>query len=221
MSTPSVSTPTPHPRAASGGTLPRYIGWSPKLGRELYLSTRLEFLHWLLLESTPEAVQFCEYYPEVRLESRSFVFDMWVRWRDGHEECREVVPNWRYDGLVDFVLRPQEWSVLVSWSREHGYACDLITERELTPHIQRIQNCRRMLSFVRYALDHPDPELEGVILLRLAVADLPLRELIRCYPVEQGITVTALAAKLLHAGKISADLEHSHFGPNLLLKLAA
>ena len=191
------------------------------MGRQLNFSTRLEYLHWLLLEGTPEVAQFCEYYPEVKRESWNFVFDMWVRWKDGHEECREVVPSWGYDGRVTSAPLPGARNHLVSWSREHGYTCDLVTERRLAPYAKRIQNCRRMLPFVRHAMEHPDPELESVILLRLMVADLSLRELIRCYPAEQGTAVTALTAKLLHVGKISADLDHGHFGPNLLLRLSS
>lgn len=176
-------------------------------------------MHWLFLEGTPEVTQFCEYYPQVKLESWNFVFDMWVRWKDGREECREVVSSWHYQDSVDFTPRPADWSYLATWGREHGYSCDLITEHKLAPYARRIQNCRRMLPFVRHAYEHPDPELEGVILLRLMVADLSLRELIRCYPEEQGTAVTSLVAKLLHSGKVSADLDQGHFGPNLLLRL--
>jgi len=220
MSSPSESVPTPVRRAGSRGTLARYSGWSPKIGRELNFSTRLEYLHWLLLESTPQVIQFCEYYPEVQLESWSFVFDMWLRWRDGREECRKVAPDCHYDHLADSTPRPADWTHLVRWASGHGYACELITEQKLAPHMKRIQNCRRMLPFVRYALENPDPELERLILARLAVADLPLRELLRCQQPAQNTRTTALVAKLLHMGHVVTDLDHGSFGPELLLSLA-
>jgi hypothetical protein len=215
------SVPTPVRRAASRGTLARYTGWSPKLRRSMNFSTRLEYLHWLLLEGTPQVVHFCEYYPEVQMESWSFVFDMWLRWKDGHEECRELVHGEGYRGVKQFGPASSGLSMLDHWSREHGYTFSRITEQGLAPHMHRIQNCQRMLPFVRFAQEQPDNELEAVVLLKLLLSDLPLRELIRTQPARQGIAVTATVAKLLHSGKINADLDQGHFGPDLLLKLAS
>lgn len=217
MSTSSSWVPAPVRCSASRGTVARYSGFSPKMGRRLNFSTRLEFLHWLLLEGTPEVTHLCEYYPEVKRESWSFVFDMWVRWKDGREECREVVTNWHYAGLVDFTPRSADWSYLSSWGREHGYACDLVTEQHLEPKMRRIQNWRRILPFVVHAMQNPDEDLQHLILLRLVSADLSLRELARRHDPTQ---VTAAVAMLLHAGSITADLDHCHFGPDLLLRLA-
>lgn len=215
----SLSVPAPVRRAASRGTFARYSGFSPKMGRRLNFSTHLEFQHWLLLEGTPEVTHFCEYFPEVKLESWSFVFDMWVRFKDGREECREVVSDWHYSNLVDFTPRPGSWNYLSCWGREHGYACDLVTEQRMEPYLRRIQNWQRILPFVVHAMQNPDEDLEQFILLRLAASDLSLRELSRRRDPALSTHVTAVAAKLLHAGKITADLDRCHFGPDLLLKL--
>jgi hypothetical protein len=189
------------------------------MGRRLEFATRLEHLNWLLLEGTPEVVEFCEHYPEVRLESQFYVFDMWVRWNDGREQCLEVVPGDRYPGVREFGPASSGWSAICQWGRAHGYSCERVTEATLAPRLRRIQNSRRMLPFVKYVSDHPQPELECVVLLRLMLADLSIRELVRCYPSEMSTDVTAAVASLLHAGKIHADLEHGHFGPNLVLRL--
>lgn len=189
------------------------------MGRRIEFASRLEYLNWLLLESTPDVVEFCEHFPEVQLESQYYVFDMWVRRADGREECLEVVPNDRYPGLKEFGPASSSWNAICRWGRAHGYACERVTEAKLAPHMRRIQNTRRMLPFVQFALEHPDPELECVVLLRLMLADLSIRELVRCYPSEMSSDVTAVTAKLLHAGKITADLAHAHFGPNLVLRL--
>jgi hypothetical protein len=212
-------TPTPVRRSLRPRASPRYTGWSPKMHRQMHFATHLEYLHWLMLEGTPEVVQLCEHYPEVRLETQYYVFDMWLRWKDGHEECREVVPGYGYHGVKEFGPATSGWTVIHNWSREHGYVCERITEQAIAPQMRRIQNWRRMLPFVRFAQEHPDIELEAVVLLKLLLADLSLRELMRTQPARQGIAVSAAVAKLLHAGKISADLDHGHFGPDLLLRL--
>lgn len=191
------------------------------MGRRMEFPTRVEYLHWLLLEGTPDVVEFCEHYPEVQLETQNYVFDMWLRWRDGREECREVVSGERYHGVSEFGPASTGWCAVRNWGRGQGYTCERITESRLAPHLRRIQNSRRMLPFVQFAYEHPDPELECVILLRLVVADLSLRELVRCYPKDISPYVTAQVARLLHSGKIAADLDHGHFGPNLVLSHAA
>ncbi|HEY1772611.1 MAG TPA: hypothetical protein VGH91_05405 [Gammaproteobacteria bacterium] len=189
------------------------------MGRRLDFATHLEYMNWLLLEGTPEATEFCEHYPEVQLESQRYVFDLWVRWNDGREQCLEVVAGDRYPGVRDFGPASSGWNAICQWGRAHGYSCERVTEAKLAPHMRRIQNARRMLPFVNYALDHPLPELECVVLLRLMLADISLRELVRSYPSEISTDVTAAVAKLLHAGRISADLDYGHFGPNLVLRL--
>lgn len=189
------------------------------MGRRLEFASRLEYLNWLLLESTPEVVEFCEHYPEVQLESQFYVFDMWVRWADGREECLEVIPSDRYPGLKEFGPASSGWNAICRWGHTQGYICKRVTEAKLAPHMRRIQNTRRMLPFIRHALECPEPELECVLLLRLMLADLSIRELIRSYPSELSADVTAAAARLLHSGKIAADLDNGHFGPNLVLRL--
>ena len=184
------------------------------MDRSVCFGSRMEFFHWLLLEGDPEVVQLCEYYPSVQLESREFVFDMWVRWRDGRQECREV--------LTGGSREMPEWAVLVHWAQERGYGCRLVTEQQFAGSMKRINNWRRMLPFVKYAIDNPDAELERAVLQRLRVlTDLPMRELVRVHPRANDTTVTAVVAKLLHSGKLAADLDIQHFGPNLLLHPAA
>jgi hypothetical protein len=203
------------------GAHTRYAGWSPKLGRSVCFGTRLEFLHWLLLEGTPEVLHFCEYYPSVPLESRDFVFDMWLRWRDGRQGCRMVVTNWSRHGDRSLLNFP-DWAVLVCWARERGYRCELVTEKEIAASMKRINNWRRMLPFVRYAIDNPMPGLEEAVLERLQCSpDLPMRELLPLQAGPGDTQVTSAVAKLLHSGKLTADLDHQHFGPNLLLRRTA
>jgi hypothetical protein len=216
---PTLRVPMPVRRSRRFRPPARYSGWSPKIGRRIEFATRLEYLNWLLLEGTPEVVELCEHYPEIQLESQYYVFDMWARWDDGREECLEVVAGEGYPGISEFDLASSGWSAICRWGRQQGYSCERITEAKLAPRARRIQNSRRMLPFVQFALEHPDPEMECVVLLRLLLADLSIRELVRCYPSEISTDVTAVVAKLLHAGKIAADLERGHFGPNLVLRL--
>lgn len=213
--------PLLHPMEGQGGRT-CYVGWSPKLERNVYFGSRLEFFHWLLIEGTPEVLHFCEYFPSVPLESREFVFDMWLRWRDGAQECRTVVTSSTYLGVDAPGLRFPDWTVLVCWARDQDYRCQLITERELAASMKFINNWRRMLPFVRYARDNLGKGIERVVLERVRQAgELPMRDLLPMCEVPGDTQLTAAVADLLHAGKIRANLHENHFGPNLLLMPAA
>lgn len=218
---PSHSDTLPQPQfhpVEGRGNRTCYVGWSPKLDRDVVFGSRLEFFHWLLIESTPEIQYFCEYYPSVPLESRDFVFDVWLHWRDGRQECRAVVMSTSYLGVDGPPLNPAEWAVLACWARDRGYHCTLITEQHLAESMRRINNWRRMLPFVKYARDNPEPQLERAVLGRMQdVGDLPMRELTPLQEEPGDTEVTAVVAKFLHAGKLTADLDTQHFGPNLML----
>lgn len=199
-----------------------YIGWSPKIHRFLSFDNRLEFHHWLMLESMPQVTELCERSPAVPLGGYEHVFDMWVRWWDGREECRQVVPSWKYAPVDGLRMQPPEWPTLTAWGRKHGYICTLVTEQDLAVHGTRISNWRRILPFVKFAEANPDPELEERVVSRLGASlELPLGELIRTVDAPKDALITAIVARLLHAGKVSADLDQSRFGPQLLLHLNA
>lgn len=199
-----------------------YIGWSPKLQREVRVGSRLEYLHWMLVEGTPEVLHFCEYYPAVPLEAQEFVFDMWLRWKDGREVCREVLPAWAHTGTDTLPPGSPDWNVLESWAQEKGYTCEVMTERKLAGSMKFINNWRRMLPFVKYSDENLDSGLEREVRQRLRdTPDLSLRELTRNQSALRETQLTAAVAKLLHTGTVTADLAGTSFGPALMLRLAS
>ena len=71
-----------------------WIRYSPRLGRLVRLYSDLEHDHWILLEADGAVESFCEQPVRIRVvDGRRViqsVIDVWVRWRNGREEYREV-----------------------------------------------------------------------------------------------------------------------------------
>lgn len=215
--TPSPPRPIRHeiPTAQETGS---YTGWSAKMRRPMFFDNQLEFHHWLLLEGDPQAEQLCEQYPEADLDTETHVFDMWIRWRDRREECRDVVPTRKFDVYQGHVADPPGWSGYAGWGSQHGYHCRYVTEQELDARMVRILNWRRMLPFVQRAVEAPVYSLEQHILEQMQlVHDISLGRLILAQDMVDPADVAAVAAKLLHEGKLHADLDHYRFGGTLLL----
>ena len=188
--------------------------------RSMTFDNRLEFHHWLLLEGTPEVEQLCEQYPAVAFEGGGHVFDMWIRWRDHREECRDVVPSWKFASTAGFPAQPPGWPALVAWARQRSYECCYITECELAVHSLRIQNWQYMLPLVKLVVESPMPSLEQDVLAQMGSAqDVYLGGLTQALRSEDAVHVSAVVANLLHRGKLTADLDQCPFEPNLLLRL--
>jgi hypothetical protein len=72
----------------------RKSDFSSKMNREVFLSSSLEYDHWVLMETDPNVVAFCE-QPEVAVgeyngKKRFSIFDAWVQYQDGSEEFFEI-----------------------------------------------------------------------------------------------------------------------------------
>ncbi|MEI4620242.1 TnsA endonuclease N-terminal domain-containing protein [Bacillus cereus] len=72
----------------------RWVTYSSKLQREVFLFSDLEYEHWLMVESNPKIINFCE-QPLVMTacingKSVTSIVDMWVKYSDGSEEFIEI-----------------------------------------------------------------------------------------------------------------------------------
>lgn len=185
------------------------------MGRQMKFYSALEYQHALLLEGSPEALQYCEQPLKIELHDKWYVFDCWIRWSDGREEYREVKPT---DKLVlnDAGARvPPRWDEIVAYCDSQGRLSNFVTEKTLKPNAHMIRNWQRLVPYVLEARERPRPDLEKSLVL--AVGDAPqitLGKLTLLLAAERRASVIAALANLLHKGRLLANLDQ-RFGPSL------
>lgn len=72
----------------------RWLAYSNKLKRTVYLFSDLEYEHWIQLEFDSNVINFCEQPLKVSLitgnKQVSSIFDMWIQYKDKNEEFIEI-----------------------------------------------------------------------------------------------------------------------------------
>lgn len=122
---------------------------SYKIGRDVYFYSELEYENWILVETDPEVVEFCEKPRKVRglVENRVYesTFDMWIKWRDGHEEFREVV----YDKtLKTSQIKQRKIKIQENWCKENNFSHRIFTEHD--NRIQpKLKNLKAILPYIK------------------------------------------------------------------------
>jgi hypothetical protein len=191
-----------------------FLFYSPKNKRQMKFFSSLEYQHALLLEGTPEVLQYCEQPMKAALRGKAYVFDCWIRWRDGRQELREVKPTEKLVLNDNGARVPARWPEIVSWCDKQGYLSNFVTEKTLEPYEFVIRNWQRLVPYVLEAHERPRPDLENSLVL--AVGDTPritLGQLSRALAPERQGNVIAALANLLHKGRLMADLQHQRLGP--------
>jgi hypothetical protein len=142
-------TPIPNDSRAYGNN--RWYGRSPKLGRNVWMYSDLEYDHWILVEMDRDVVEFCEQPLRVRTEDGETIFDMWLRKRNGVEEFREVKFSWQINpSHAKADLRSiEQVRIQEEWCRTHGYAYSVQTEREIRQNPVFLQNMKTLFPYLR------------------------------------------------------------------------
>lgn len=104
-------TPIEMPRGAHYGNN-YFIVYSNKIKRVCHFYSNLEYYNFLSLEINPEVSTFCEQPLKIEIlqenKLKHAIFDMWVQYKDGHEELQEVKYDSELKGEDDKCIRSQE-----------------------------------------------------------------------------------------------------------------
>lgn len=198
-----------------------FIYDSPKMGRRMKFYSELEYQHGLLMESTPEVLQYCEQPYSINLKGRTYVFDCWIRWANGKQELREIKPSGKLVPTEDGRRVPARWVDIEFWCTENSFLSNFVTECDLKPNAARIRNWQRMLPFVLITVNAPDPTLESSVLQFVAASPRSTIGQV-CKALARGnhTPVTAIITHLLHRGRLMADLDKHRFAPDLQLTVS-
>jgi TnsA endonuclease N terminal len=131
-------------------------GYSYKVKRDTYFFSDLEYEHWMIVETNPHIVDFCEQPLEIKYfyngKLRSSIFDMWVKYDNGQEEFREV----KYQSHLEkahpkYEETIKQITIQKEWCRTKGFPYSVQTDEKIRCNPLWVDNCRILISYVRMA----------------------------------------------------------------------
>ena len=183
----SRATATPRPAGSR-----QLVGYSPKLERRVALYSRHAFEQWLLLESDPSVVAFCERPVVLTTAQGAKLADFWVH-RETREEFLVLGEGSRTDSvaIVDATIAvcrvpPTELAAARTWT----------------------SNWEHMLPVINASMGGVRTSLEQDI-LRFLGSPRPLMQIERRYAIGDPSLVRACVFGLLREGHIVAPQLHS------------
>lgn len=200
--------------------------YSIKAGnREIVCESPLEADVLIYHEGIPRVVSLCEQALRIYGAIRNrpyYTFDLRIEFNDQSSVYYEVKPSNRLC-LYDNGRRcPCGWMHIESWCQTHGKKCDFITELDMAPYRQFIANWRTLLPFARKAYESPDPDLERSIIGHIHRSGPITFSEVQSYEASSVTeNVINYVAKLLHQGRIAADLNSSPVSPLIALSVSA
>lgn len=219
---PRYSSPVWAPRRGSYGNN-QWINFSPKLDRRVCLYSDLEYFHWLLVEATPEIETYCEQPLEMRSllhgrDARSII-DMWVRFRDGTEEYREV----KYEkDLVDAVGRhrvARQLDVQRAWCNRRQVRHVVMKESGILANPLLLENWRAIITHLTIHRGLTTAGIESSIRKFLAGSGpKSISELSRRFVGPSPLQVHTAAFRLLHRGAVVAPLDTQPLSYRIVLQ---
>jgi len=189
--------------------------YSPKLNRDVKLYSDLEEEHWLLLESDPNVIAFCE--QPVRMlglvgEGGSSFIDMWVLLSDGSEEYRET----KYS--KDVASSNSQISIQKSWCERNNHIHRVITEIDLMPFKMQITNCSRYIGFIPQQPNSRHKKLQQAVYDVISSCEsVILKELIGMFVGSSENQILSAVFTLVHQGMLDAPLSTKQFSMNMLI----
>lgn len=134
----------------------RWLSYSPKLGRTVYLFSDLEYEHWLQVEFDSKVVNFCEQPLKVEAnydESKgASIFDMWIQYEDGSEEFVEI----KYTSDLSKERVAKQISIQKTWCNENNKRHKVMTELEIKQSPIKQSNIKLMIKYLKSHLDQPE-----------------------------------------------------------------
>lgn len=137
---------------------------------------------------------------------------------DGRKVYYEVKPSKHLKIHEDGTTGPANWPFIKAWGDANGVEIDYITEKDMLPVRQTIENWRTLLPFAAISYERPDPGLETAILELVKTGRAwTVFQLEDCHPEIDPEEIYAHTAKLIHKGLISANVNAVAASPSLEL----
>lgn len=197
----------------------RWIVYSPKLLRLVVLYSDLEYDHWVLVESDPKIISYCEQPLRVRVRMPSGVvttiFDMWVLFEDGTEEFREV----KYRSRLKEPRSERQIKAQKLWCLKNKTPHKVFDECKVRASPLYLSNWKSILRILTASADLDLTEHQTAILSVLENNPYTLDQLEEMFPKVESALIRLAALRLLHSGEATAALHQQPLNRRLLIEL--
>lgn len=198
----------------------RWFTYSPKLQRDIWLYSDLEYDHWVLIETDYLIVTFCEQ----ALMARSVVngtlvgsiFDMWTLERDEKESLIEVKYSYQLDPNhpkkdLRSILQVQAQK---NWCQGKPYRHIIKTEVEIRSNLVYLENMKRLIHFVKkYPLQNEADR--NLVLREIATVDkIQVQQILKEVSRIPENCIMSIISKLYINGLIRGNFDKQSLGYN-------
>ena len=122
----------------------RWIVYSNKINRIVYLFSDLEYANWLVVENDPSIKYFCEQPIIIEAVSegkvKSSIPDMYIQYVNGVEAMREI----KYTVDINSERAKQQSFIQKSWCNKNNYKYELVTDEHLTTNSVYLSNLKQL-----------------------------------------------------------------------------
>ena len=194
-----------------------FVAWSRKAGRRVQLIGPTQYDAWLLIEFDPDVKWFCERPPVdielTPLEDRRRFLDFWAQRRSGKQfgvALHDVALSRDKACPIERLERSIDASKL---------KCEIWRASDMRSRLVYVRNLKQLQPFV--SMDRPtDEHLATTIVAHLErVKKASWSELMTLFASRFEGTVNAEIARLIHAGRITANLAEHALASNTVLSL--
>jgi len=193
----------------------RWLSYSPKLKRDVSLFSDLEYEHWLLVESNPEIVEFCEQarvmegFVDGKLQ-RSII-DMWVKYHNGKEEFLEV----KYSSDLSKEKVINKIAIQKNWCDDHGFQHHVSTEENIRVNQLLLSNLKLLLKGNKQ--QKQVIEIDRFQIMKIMREHCPKKMLISSLIIGTQIPPNRLllsVGKMILKGEVCSNIALQHYGKN-------
>lgn len=185
-----------------------WLVFSPKINRDVNLFSDLEFDNWVLIETDPTVVTFCEQPDEATIEGEkgASIFDMWFKKIDGSEVFSEI----KYESDLEKEEVVQQIKIQKTWCELNGKEHVVRTDKEIRKNMIYLENLKEMIPYV---LNSNNPvEIDRFnVNSQLADGKKTVEELSKVLNIGLPRLYEAIYC-MIYAGEVKADLETHYFG---------
>lgn len=194
-----------------------FVVWSRKAARRVKLIGPTQYDAWLLIEFDPDVAWFCERPPIdielLPLEGKRRPLDFWGRRRSGEQfgvVLHDVVLTRDKACPLDLLKRSIEASKL---------KCEIWQASDMRSRLIYVRNLKELQPFV--AMDQPaDEQLAATLVEHLErVEKASWSELMTLFASRFEGVVNAEIARLIHSGRVTANLADHALASNTVLRL--